>query len=242
MDKIATLVKEAEVRGVLAGLVDAGHLKVASYEDLEALTSAVSSCLDQNYDLDDVLSKTAEVLDYLENEDGIEKEAGEIDETAVMAAFGELSMMKMAGQIDDETFAAAAEELGFQVKEAGAMADLLTGKSGGSAKAKKELANFPSSFGGAAERANVTPMRGVPTVTKHTKVTKPSVGHTPPPSGKGPSAKTLEMGAGSKASRAAKAFALRNPKAVMALKGLGGAAALAGTAVAGKALYDKYAK
>ena len=86
-------------------------------------------------------------------------------------------------------------------------------------------------------------MRGVPTVTKHTKVTKPSVGHTPAPSGKGDfGAKTLKTDAASKASRAAKAFALRNPKAVMALKGLGGAAALAGTAVAGKALYDKYKK
>ena len=113
MNKIASLVKEAEVRGVLAGLVDGGHLKIASVEDLEALTEVVSGAVEgYDYDLNTILSKTAEVIEYLENE-GQDKEASEdeVDETAVMAAFGELSMMKMAGEIDDETFEKEASKL-----------------------------------------------------------------------------------------------------------------------------------
>ena len=113
MNKIAELVKEAEVRGVLAALVDGGHLKVASQEEFDALTEVVSASIDgYDHDLNTVLSKTAEVIEYLENGD-FEKEAGEaeIDETAVMAAFGELSMMKMAGQIDEEAFAKEANKL-----------------------------------------------------------------------------------------------------------------------------------
>ena len=117
MDKIATLVKEAEVRGVLAGLADAGHIKIASAEELEAYTEAVSGLIgDSEYDLDTVLGKTAEVIEYLESGEGIEKEAeeasaGAVDETAAMAAFGELAMQKIAGALDDEAFQTAVGEL-----------------------------------------------------------------------------------------------------------------------------------
>lgn len=156
MNKIASLVKEAEVRGVLAGLVDGGHLKIASVEDLEALTEAVSGAVEgYDYDLNTILSKTAEVIEAQENE-GQDKEASEdeVDETAVMAAFGELSMMKMAGEIDEDSFEKEASKLkamlegakavGSKVKGAAAKAKELPGKAKDSAK------NFKDTFTGKA--------------------------------------------------------------------------------------------
>lgn len=130
MNKIASLVKEAEVRGVLAGLVDGGHLKIASAEDLEALTEVVSGAVEgYDYDLNTILSKTAEVMEALENE-GQDKEASEdeVDETAVMAAFGELSMMKMAGEIDEESFEKEAANLKAIMEGAKAGAKSIGGK------------------------------------------------------------------------------------------------------------------
>ena len=264
MDKLAYLVKEAEVRGVLAGLVDTGHLKVASVEDIDAMAGAVSDMIEgTDYDLDTVLDKTAELIEYLNSDEYAqeeqEKTAGEIDETARMAAFGELSMMKMAGEIDEDSFVSAIEELGFQVKEAGnAWSDMMLGRNGkgGANKAKAsdfenvlrtpELSNsdFRSPKGSNIPKQKTVihaPHRPGPAPTSKTSPAgsfdkKPSV------------ADKVKKGFGgaketaSSLARKAGDYAFRHPGQMKALKGVGGAAALAGAAVGGKALYDKYKK
>ena len=70
MDKIA-MVKQAEVTGIIAGLVDTGFLKVASDDEFEALTTIVTDNISNEYDLDDVLLKTAEVNAFLKTADMI---------------------------------------------------------------------------------------------------------------------------------------------------------------------------
>lgn len=149
MNKIASLVKEAEVRGVLAGLVDGGHLKIASVEDLEALTEAVSGAVEgYDYDLDTILSKTAEVIEAMEDK-GQDKEASEdeVDETAVMAAFGELSMMKMAGEIDEDSFEKEASKLKAMLEGAKAVGSKVKAAPG---KAKEVAKKVKDTFTGKA--------------------------------------------------------------------------------------------
>ena len=112
MDKIAALAKEAEVRGVLAAYVDQGLLKVASAEGFDALSGAVAQNLsDSGYTIADI----ATVTDQLLAGAGNEKIAAELEDTARMAALGELLMKKMAGEIDTPTFA---EEAAYLAKEA----------------------------------------------------------------------------------------------------------------------------
>lgn len=212
MDKIATLVKEAEVRGVLAGLADAGHLKIASAEELEAFTEAVSGLLpDTEYDLNDVLNKTAEVLEYLESGEKLEKEAGEaeeIDQTAVMAAFGELSMMKMAGEIDEEAFAKEASRLTAMLEGAKALASKGT-------QAAKEI--------GSGSRIKSLMQSG-----KSTKARIKEFADN-------------EMKPGKNVTDHLRALRKSTAKEVGKTVGLYGSGA-AGAALGGKALYDKYKK
>lgn len=104
MDKLAQI-RESEVRGVLAALVDCGQIKIASAEDFDNLASAVADNVGTSYSVDDIASVTAELLG------GSVKTAEEQHETACMAALGELLMMKTADEIDDETFASAVEPL-----------------------------------------------------------------------------------------------------------------------------------
>ncbi len=107
MEKLAHLVKEAEVRGVLAGLVDGGLLKVASLEELEMLTQAVASSIEgYDYSLEDVLEKTAAVLKVAE-----EDEANAQDEPTIEDVFNDLTELHSSGKIDDETYEAALHEL-----------------------------------------------------------------------------------------------------------------------------------
>ena len=91
MDKIASL-RLGETQGVLAALYDNGIVKVASDERFDALALLVSENLPEEYGLDDVFSKTAEILEILEEDFGTEKVAEEdIDPQAIMAAMGELT-------------------------------------------------------------------------------------------------------------------------------------------------------
>lgn len=142
MDKIA-MVKTAEVRGVIACLVDNELVKVANQDEFNALSDLVEANVSENYDVNEVMNKTAEVLDALENmsdeeleelaaaieeeqaeeavaeevaEDEV-KEASEINETALMAAYGELAMAKEAGEISAEEFE----------KEAGSLRGMVEG-------------------------------------------------------------------------------------------------------------------
>lgn len=101
MEKIAELAKEAEVRGVLAAFVDQGLLKVASTDDFDQLAAKVASIVaDDGYTIEDIAGATAS----LQGGGDTEKTAAEQEDTARKAALGELLMMKMAGEIDDQTF------------------------------------------------------------------------------------------------------------------------------------------
>lgn len=136
--KIAELTKQAEVNGVLAGLVDSGLIEVDTAEDFDKLAELVAGELDGEYTMEDVMAKTAEVIDALGavDEDGLDKEAGEfgdIDETALLAAYGELTLLKEAGEISEEEF----------VKEAGTLssaANWLESNAGKAADAVKGAA------------------------------------------------------------------------------------------------------
>jgi hypothetical protein len=118
MDKIA-MIKQAEVNGVLAALVEKELVKVADDEDFEALTGAIAGSLSEDYDFEEVMDKTAAVMEEYyelvegaegaEGEEGHEKEAGEegeaeYDERDIMAAYGELTLAKEAGDISEEDF------------------------------------------------------------------------------------------------------------------------------------------
>lgn len=76
MEKIADLIKEYSVRGVLSELVSGGILKIASLEELETLTKAVTYSVDgYDYTLEDVLEKTATILKAIENVCTMEKKS-----------------------------------------------------------------------------------------------------------------------------------------------------------------------
>jgi hypothetical protein len=143
MDKLA-MVKSAEVRGVMACLVDNGLLKVANEEMFEMMADAVVEKLAEDYNLEDVLDNTAEVAEAaeaIENmdeeelaelvaaadtddevveddvvEDDIDKEASAADIDGVMQDYSKLLMAKEAGEITEQYFE----------KEAGAIKEFLS--------------------------------------------------------------------------------------------------------------------
>lgn len=212
MDKIA-MVKVAEVSGVVAAMAEAELIKIASEEMFDAVVDAVAGSLDNDYDLNAVLAKTAEVMSLIEDENGLEKDAGEVeevDERAALAAYGELSLLKEAGDITEEKFA----------KEAAKISDILAGAKKGAGKVKdfvvkgakgagikdgvkydKELADQLKKLKGSSDTGNLNSIKGVR---------------------KGNAKNTAK--------------ALGRSAAVYG----GGLAAAGGTAVGGKALYDKY--
>ena len=113
MQKFAHLVKTAEVRGVMAYLVDSEMVKVASAEDFDKLVDVVSGELGEEYDLNTVLSKTAEILDadpVEGNQKEVEEPAaeGEVKEAQdnyeIERELGRLYMAKEAGEITEEYF------------------------------------------------------------------------------------------------------------------------------------------
>jgi len=70
MQKFAHLVKTAEIRGVMAYLVDSEMVKVASEGDFDSLVNEVSEAIgDEQYDLNTVLSKTAEIIEGSQEQD-----------------------------------------------------------------------------------------------------------------------------------------------------------------------------
>jgi hypothetical protein len=112
MDKLA-MVKLAEVNGVLAGLVDEGLIKISSDEEFDALSELVSDNLDDEYDMDDILNKTAEVMqaaDELEEMmagEDMEKSAEELiaeEVTPLLAEYGHLALLKEAEEITDQDY------------------------------------------------------------------------------------------------------------------------------------------
>lgn len=122
MDKIA-MVKQAEVSGVIAGLVDAEYIKLASAEDFDTVCQIVADNIsEKDWTFDEVVEKTAEVMEevyqiYEENgqlekeaevkaveevkEEEVVKEA-ELTDTEIFAAIGELTLAKEAGDVSED--------------------------------------------------------------------------------------------------------------------------------------------
>lgn len=98
MNKFASQVKEAEVRGAMAAFVDAGLVKVANQYDFDELCDVVADNVGYDYDLQKIAAVTEAAL----NGDGMNKYAAE--NLAFKATLGDLLLMKTAGQIDNRTF------------------------------------------------------------------------------------------------------------------------------------------
>lgn len=73
MDKVA-MIKSAEVRGVLACLVDNNLIKIANEEAFEAIADTVAGNLGDDYNLEDVLDGTASVVETAEALDNLSDE------------------------------------------------------------------------------------------------------------------------------------------------------------------------
>ena len=106
MDKVA-MIKSAEVRGVLACLVDNGLVKVANEESFEAIADAVASNLGDDYTLEDVLDNTADVVETAEAIDNMTV----VERAALAAAIDNMTdeeRAALAAAIDEDAAAAAA--------------------------------------------------------------------------------------------------------------------------------------
>ncbi|MCB5270500.1 MAG: hypothetical protein LHW56_01490 [Candidatus Cloacimonetes bacterium] len=124
MDKLA-FVKVAEVSGVIASLAENEIVKIASAEDFDAIVDAVAEDLPTQYGMDDVLAKTAEVMEYLYDNgygEGLEKDAGEVDEQEALAYIGQLTLAKEAGEISEVDFAKEANRVVDALRAAGVRA------------------------------------------------------------------------------------------------------------------------
>lgn len=126
MDKLAELMRAAEIRGVVSAFVDAGLVKVAGQEEFDSLVGSVCARLgDEKYDLKKVASITDALLaEQTGNQEADESqpdaasrqktaEEGMDKNVALMrnAALGELLQMKVAGKVDDAVFTKTAAEL-----------------------------------------------------------------------------------------------------------------------------------
>ncbi len=124
MDKLAQI-KIAETRGVVAALIDAGIVKIADENVFGAVTDTIATQLSENYDMDEMLAKTADVLEAAEDllaakenlEAAIAEEAAEdVDEEAAVAE-------AMAGEEEEEELSdedlAVLEELAKEASENG---------------------------------------------------------------------------------------------------------------------------
>lgn len=122
MDKLAELVRDVEVRGVLGACVHSGVLPELSPEGFDKLAADVSAKIgdDENYTIDSVMQAAADVLNESAEktaseasaEEGEEKTASDEDiDAAVHMALGEVFLQKLANEIDDETFVASTESI-----------------------------------------------------------------------------------------------------------------------------------
>lgn len=112
MPNTADIVRSLEVRGSLAAMGDLGLIKCASSEEeINDLTEKVASVIPEyGYTTEDILDAAT----YFTS-GGYEKTASEQYESDIKEALGELLLMKVAGDIDTETFQQEADPL---VKEA----------------------------------------------------------------------------------------------------------------------------
>lgn len=126
LDKLAQLaaVRESEVRGCLAAFHDAGILKTASAEDFDTLSHAVASNIGIDYDIDTIYKTAAFLLNGAQEqvEATVPASSHDQEKTASsksdsMAAIGALFMQKVAGKIDEATFARVIGPLMKQAEE-----------------------------------------------------------------------------------------------------------------------------
>lgn len=130
MDKIAQL-KHAEVAGVISGLIDGGYIKLASEQEFEDLTGIVAGSISDNWDLNEVLDKTAEVMSGEEDMDKTAEEA--------LAEFGALCLVKQAGLISDEDFYKEAAKVKIPTKATEIIAEHLAGLNNGAGAVLQNL-------------------------------------------------------------------------------------------------------
>jgi len=163
MQKFAHLVKTAEIRGVMAYLVDSEMVKVASEEDFDALVNEVAEAIgDEQYDLNTVLNKTAEVIEgsqeeQPEQEAEEEKTAEEQDLSQEDAEreIGKLTMAKMANEISDEEYEEKIASVRGRVAAKGRdYLDAVTGRNVGRAASEyRDARRFAQARPGEATRA-----------------------------------------------------------------------------------------
>lgn len=124
MEKLAGLIKQAEVNAFVGALADTGFLKVANDEELAIVADAIAENLPEDYTMEDALGIAGEVIEAMDEGEGEGEVAPEeevipededmvveacdkgeeINEAAAMAAMGELAMAKMAGEISEAEF------------------------------------------------------------------------------------------------------------------------------------------
>jgi len=240
MEKIAQAVRMAEVNGFVAGLIDMGVIKVASEEEAAVIADVIEEHLPEEYDMNDAMAIASDVVEALEGDEGAEPEAegdeegmvvqasdyDEVDETALMAAYGELSMAKHAGDISDEEFE----------KEAKILDSFFRSGTQNARRVGKALASAKAAPGKAVKATKA----GLGKVTGYLKAGLKG-------SGIKDNAKllnALNSKRNFKGSMAAKNVSSDLRKAI-ARTGVaygGATAATAGAAYGGKKLYDKYKK
>jgi hypothetical protein len=258
MEKLAGLIKQAEVNAFVGALADTGFLKVANEEELAMVADVIAENLPEDYTMEDALALAGEVIEAAEAGEGEEEvipededmvvEAGdrdeEINETAVMAAMGELAMAKMAGEISDEEFAKEALSIEGLVQGAkGLGKKVYTGDDGAGARTAFNSAkqDIGSVFKADSLRKGMTGMKdsreemaGLKDLLAKKNKQRVNIG--------GKDARKASMGnlpgygSAKKRQAAARLQALKGLGATGAAYGGAGAAAGLG----GKALYDKY--
>lgn len=104
MNKFASQVKEAEVRGAMAAFIDAGLVKVAGQAAFDELCGVVADNIGYDASLNDIAAVTEQVLSG-----DMQKTAQ--DEMAIKAALGDLLMQKTAGLISNTAYKREAGKL-----------------------------------------------------------------------------------------------------------------------------------
>ena len=114
MEKLSAI-RDSEVRGVLAALVDSNLVKCASRADFDKMASAVSQAVGYDYDINKIASTVDAYMNKGQTKTAsMEKTASQklaARESEVYTALGEALLMKTAGYISDDQFTKVADEL-----------------------------------------------------------------------------------------------------------------------------------
>lgn len=103
-------VKYQEIGGALTAFNHAGLIKVAE-EDLPLLCDAVFEKIGSNYNLHDIANAVDEVIHEVQNGEPMYKQAAYDDTLDYRVAIGDLTLMKIAGDINDYEYANGIDNL-----------------------------------------------------------------------------------------------------------------------------------